>query len=1441
MLSKAMQIFEYLLAVKNLDEKPIRSLDQYERVWWQHQLPVGEGCNLYGTGKNQEAWLEVCKQQVEPPPSLPLELSGWIKDINNPETEPVVVKSVVVDLADGREEYFGDDLVRISIYESWLDTWRQWAQVMLPRQRINDLYTHLFAVHQQFQREGDSVELVWGHGLFTWAPGGEKIKRPLITTKLELQFEPKQRTFYLLPTSAGTILESDMLANIDVPNIQRIQEMGRQLTEIELDFSREESLLPLLQEVVQTISPQGKYVQEANPTPIDATPSISFSPVIMLRKSGGRLWQNELSNVLESLRNGYPIPDTIQMLISDEEGLGESEPPEGHSTSTAVGAGSSELLFPLPSNEDQRQIAYKLERSAGVVVQGPPGTGKSHTIANLISHLLAQGKRILVTSQGEKALKVVKAKIPEEIRSLCVSLLGGDSKAMKELEDSISTIAENLDRWQPAILEKRIKELRDQLHETRKNIARLHHEMREAAARENQTLSISGSEMTPLDIGKWLAEYVDYSWFPDTIPFGSSFPLSDEGLQAFVERYNRLTLLDMEELESARPSSSTLPAPEVFLEHARSIEARRTKVQQTAHTVNGWNIEHAPAELGSLKRQLLDALEKLHANAEPWFMTILNEVVTHSNRVQEWENFVVDMIARLNRIRELESTLRETELVFPDTMHPTIAKELLIELRSKLYGGGQVGWLLKMVTGRKFKPLFEQVRLNGLPIRNADDAERVLHYIELKDLKQKTSLGWNRIMEEFDGVLIDAEMKRFSSTLETLLAKLKLICQWHGQMIVPLGDSVSLLGAPLPRRWIEAGWFQSLLDGIEAIEARRLCEEAERFTMVLESKLHAGKPAENPNILWDQLLEVCVSLDGARYRSLYAEILRLESLVEPYSLVRVCFDKLQQTAPNWLQALQAEKNAGHNITIPSDLQEAWLYSQISSWWAKHQKAASVEEMQQELMKERRLEAKLIRDYVTHSTWLTQIKQVTRAQKASLHAWMSAMKRIGKGTGKYANMYRKEATSEMNSCRSAIPVWIMPIQKVIENMQLTDQSFDVAIIDESSQSNIFALSVLLRAKKVIVVGDDNQISPESFDNISDVSDLMNRYLIGIPHHRRYELKTSLFDLASQMFGSKIVLKEHFRCVPEIIQFSNDLMYGGSMDPLRLPSVSERMEPAILAIHVSEGYRKDGAKALNQPEAEALVQCIKECIANPRYARKSMGVISLQANDQAKLIEDLLRDQIGAEEMANRNITCGDAYNFQGDERDIIFLSMVAAPNRRTTALTKRSDQQRFNVAASRARDQMILFHSVKLNDLNSDCMRYRLLEYCQNPGRTIKEFEEVQHEFDSQFEQDVFKLISSRGYRVIPQYKVGTYGRIIDLVIEGLRSRLAVECDGDKWHGIDAWEADMDRQRILERVGWRFWRVRGSTFYRDRAKAMEPLWQLLDEMEIERREVECKGK
>lgn len=134
-------------------------------------------------------------------------------------------------------------------------------------------------------------------------------------------------------------------------------------------------------------------------------------------------------------------------------------------------------------------------------------------------------------------------------------------------------------------------------------------------------------------------------------------------------------------------------------------------------------------------------------------------------------------------------------------------------------------------------------------------------------------------------------------------------------------------------------------------------------------------------------------------------------------------------------------------------------------------------------------------------------------------------------------------------------------------------------------------------------------------------------------------------------------------------------------------------------------------------------------------------------------------------------------------------------------------------------------------MHPDDVRGLLIRYCQNPASIENALAEADAEagFDSDFERDVYRRVVARGYRVKTQYRVGRCR--IDQVIEGQRARLAVELDGDAYHGPDHFEADRQRQMILERLGWTFHRVRGSAYYRDPDEALSSLWEHLESLGI----------
>jgi very-short-patch-repair endonuclease len=203
-----------------------------------------------------------------------------------------------------------------------------------------------------------------------------------------------------------------------------------------------------------------------------------------------------------------------------------------------------------------------------------------------------------------------------------------------------------------------------------------------------------------------------------------------------------------------------------------------------------------------------------------------------------------------------------------------------------------------------------------------------------------------------------------------------------------------------------------------------------------------------------------------------------------------------------------------------------------------------------------------------------------------------------------------------------------------------------------------------------------------------------------------------------------------------------------------------------------------------------------------------------------------------------IRVSNAASFQGDERHVILLSMVVTNPSRAAGGNK-SEQQAYNVAASRAQDQMWLFYSVPPDRLKPHDLRLNLLTYMENPPAALEAADDIgrvlpdvrRAPFDSLFEQQVYLKIRERGYHVIPQFPAGS--KRIDLVVVGARGRLAVECDGDAFHHATREQIENDQRwdRELKRVGWEFWRLRESEFRFDPDTALGGLWEELDRQEI----------
>ncbi|MCB2354919.1 AAA domain-containing protein [Clostridium estertheticum] len=1352
---KVEKIFSYLLSIKNMNQKTIRNINEYEKVYWEKELQDISGCT-FNIDDNKEYWLSI-------------------------------------------------------------------------DERAEKLYNQFQKTYLQLEKNSEDLEIIWSNGLLSWEKEDKEIIHPIFTTKMEIKFDSKKKRFTLKPYNNQTNVELEFLNEYLEVNLDSLLKIRNKAKDMALDVRNIKMASKIFEELALLLNSYTKdvYIDDlSSDSDILTKTNIQFynAPCIILRKVDTRLWNMELNDVLSQVRAGFPIPKTVEALVSEEEIKQDIQ------TSNEWKEVGEDVLFPLPANEEQMEITKKLSENFGVVIQGPPGTGKSHSIANLICHLLAHGKRVLVTSQTDRALRVLSNKIPEEVRALCISILGNDTKSLEELDESVRKITESLS-MDTKELRKEIKLLKYKHNNCVESQKRLYKELKCIDDRENEKVEYAGQKYTLMYMAKWVKDNeVNHSWIVDKLDFNKENLLTSEEFKRLVALSSVITKQQIDEIDNIDKYIGILPREEGLCDDIEEL----IKLGQQKHIYEDDIKDLSSASsIDYGNRRLLklvdDAIEKFEGFENSWLGNVMKCYYSNSEQQGLWKQLAHKGNEYIKEISKLKQELNNHKLELPSGIDINTFKNDFAIIAKTINEKGKLGGLFKILHGN-LKYIFEGSKVDYECINTSDQIIVVDLYIKLQLVERELKNIWNNTVKEYGGKLIDDTNFNYVSEIVDDIKEIYEIINWDKTFknnIINFLPDKNLNGKNMPSDsyWYEKETYIHLKNGFESLR------HINRYNK-LSLKMEEIKTTFNKDGCLRKLQDAIDIRSLKGVQAVYIEIRELMQIAHnALELKELCY-KLKMCCPLLLENIINDEDKTIEDLESLSFEKAWTWRKWNDYLQKLEEV-DIEALEKDIARERSKEKQIIRELVSKRSWFNQIERTTEAQKRSLFTWMEAIKRIGKGTGTQAVKYRKIAQKEMDNCKDVIPVWIMPINRVMENLKLTDNLFDVVIVDESSQSDISAITVLMRAKKAIIVGDEKQISPEAIgkDHVI-VETLISTYLEDIPHAEWFDLKTSLYNTALRVFPSRLLLKEHFRCVPEIIGFSNELCYSNEIIPLRRIEEKEKVGPFIVTSKVIGGY-KDKTKVINVLEAESIVAQILECCSNERYKDMSMGVISLLGDVQAELILSMLVDKLGMEEILKRRLICGDAYSFQGDERDVMFLSMVIANNAKFAALTKDSDIRRFNVAASRARNQMWLFHSVDLEDLNDKCVRYALLKYCIDENEPKKEIKSEKHLLLNDFEENIGRHIKENGYKITPKVKVGKY--IIDFVVEtdlsipssdDFYKKIAVKCIGMTDDEDYDWKKQYEMQMCLERVGWEFYKIRASEFYRNPTLVMEKLIEKL---------------
>lgn len=392
---------------------------------------------------------------------------------------------------------------------------------------------------------------------------------------------------------------------------------------------------------------------------------------------------------------------------------------------------------------------------------------------------------------------------------------------------------------------------------------------------------------------------------------------------------------------------------------------------------------------------------------------------------------------------------------------------------------------------------------------------------------------------------------------------------------------------------------------------------------------------------------------------------------------------------------------------------------------------------------------------------------------------------------------------------AFPCWCVTTYAVSDSLPLKPGMFDVAIIDEASQCDIAScFPILFRAKKAVIVGDDKQLPHLSFLEKAKEQSFLSQYGIPDKYRLMWSFRTnSMFDLADYYSMNSVMLDEHFRSLPPIINFSNHEFYNDRIRVMRKDNTDEKV---LELIEVLDG-KVDFDATRNLPEIETLVKRLHEIIVEDERKNPdnpvSVGIISpfrAQVEQLKVSVSKVLSDYM----IKKHQIEIGTAHTFQGDERDIMMISWTVANNSFTQSLMFMQKSNLFNVAITRGRNKVINFISRNPRELPEGHFRNYVsyMQEYQNRKQALLSGEIDENIYKNSFEREVAKKIRELDHKVIAGAEIA--GLNADLLID---DKFVVEIDGVEDKNSSR-ISNMKKQAILERSGFKVKRITFREWY-----------------------------
>ena len=957
--SRFKNLFEFLKAYNDLRTPVISDISQQIKTLWLESLPEHPSIKLNeyivsnkkesdeGEIHENEILLEVTRPIMTPCPKPPENISDWlISGWTKIDQKAEVRKSrnVMKDDETGVERFDDVDERKVS-FEAWVQKRNIWAENEKSTWEAIKFFESIYELYGHMEREGERVELLLGDGILECSDElAGNFRHPVLLQRLELEFLPekKQPQFILRRKEQSPELYIDFLRVLPEVDTRQLVQCVNELKKMEFDPLGQEDTAGFLRRLIQGLFPNGgQYIEDEQQKNSDGV-TIKRDPVVFMRQRRAGLG-HAIDLILQDITNRIATGEEFSVAMMQILGIDNENPilSQDEKEVSTFGNEDSEILLSKPANQEQLQIAKQLAHRGTVLVQGPPGTGKTHTIANLVGHLLSLGKRVLITAQSPKALRVLRREIVPEIQSLCVSVLQKEKQNIEELQRSVKDIGVKLS-CDENLLETTVVRTRNERNKILEELRLLRQELFDARQDEIREIVFGGKGIRPIEAAKKVQElYAVDSWIPGPVILGASLPVTQSEVSTLYQT-NYISIYDEKEINAKRPDLNKIPSVADFTKLIKSLNEARS--QDIIFGKEYWTEKVQIVEDEEFEK-LVDSATKtieFFKDSKSWQMEAVQAGRDGDVSKKAWLSLVEFIDESWRKIQESNTLIMEYGPEISDVRPVHIIFPIINDIVGYVEKGGGLG-VLTRVTKHSWFQFLDTVSIGGkkIDLKNKNHLLATQAYLKVISLRDELRARWQRQMMKGGAPTVIDLGEKPEQICRQFITGIKESLDWHEKMWIPLEAELERLGF----NWY--AYFNTtkpeIGDNAELLRLR--CAVLGSFEDILKARFYALRleifenrllsyqaqiPKENQDesIITRQLRQSLADADLESYAQIYKELNRLKDLESDLRLRNSLLEKISTCAPAWVNAIQTRHSIHGDVQVPGNPIAAWEWRQM---------------------------------------------------------------------------------------------------------------------------------------------------------------------------------------------------------------------------------------------------------------------------------------------------------------------------------------------------------------------------------------------------------------------------------------------------------------------------------------------------------------------------------